>query len=57
MAVQAPAIVESHRPPQHWPTEGSIEFHHYSTQYREGLDPVLKDLSFKIAGKTKAGSA
>jgi ABC-type multidrug transport system fused ATPase/permease subunit len=40
-------------PPQEWPKEGVLEFHHVSLRYRENLPLALNDLSFKIpAGKT-----
>ena len=42
-------------PPKDWPSEGEIEFDHYSAKYRENLDPVLKDISFSIQSKEKIG--
>ena len=50
---EAPAIVESHRPPPEWPSEGHVKFDQYSTRYREGLDLVLQDISVKVPGGTK----
>ncbi|XP_014250122.1 multidrug resistance-associated protein 1 isoform X2 [Cimex lectularius] len=38
-----------------WPTNGVIEFHDFKVRYREGLDLVLKGLSFKINGSEKVG--
>ncbi|OLY82777.1 Metal resistance protein YCF1 [Smittium mucronatum] len=39
----------------HWPGKGSLEFKSYSTVYREGLKPVLKNLSFDIKASEKGG--
>lgn len=47
------------------PKEGRITFDHYSTRYREGLDLVLKNISFEvqpgesvgIVGRTGAGKS
>ncbi len=40
---------------QNWPTEGVVEFSNYSVQYREGLPPALKNLSFRINASEKIG--
>ncbi|KAF9207542.1 Multidrug resistance-associated protein 1 [Haplosporangium sp. Z 27] len=45
------AIKSGQWPPQ----QGSIEFIDYSTRYREGLDLVLKHMTFKVAGGEKIG--
>uniref|UniRef100_A0A8C4NL06 ABC-type glutathione-S-conjugate transporter n=1 Tax=Eptatretus burgeri TaxID=7764 RepID=A0A8C4NL06_EPTBU len=47
--------LESKRPPDGWPSEGRLEFHKYSVRYRQGLDLVLKNLSFNICGGEKIG--
>ena len=52
---EAEAIVEDNRPPQNWPANGSVEFINYSTRYREELEPVLKNLTFKIEAHEKIG--
>ncbi|KAK0727856.1 hypothetical protein B0T26DRAFT_748151 [Lasiosphaeria miniovina] len=52
---EAAAIVEDNRPPANWPAQGSVEFINYSTRYREGLDPVLRGLTFKIEAREKIG--
>ncbi|KAI8894564.1 P-loop containing nucleoside triphosphate hydrolase protein [Globomyces pollinis-pini] len=36
-----------------WPTKGDIVFNDFETTYREGLEPVLKDLSLNINGGDK----
>ena len=38
-----------------WPSRGEISFENYSTRYREGLDLVLRNVSFKIRGGEKVG--
>ncbi len=52
---EAAAIVEKNRPPENWPAQGSVEFINYTTRYRAELDPVLRNLNFKIAAKEKVG--
>ncbi|KAI1822918.1 multidrug resistance-associated protein [Xylaria intraflava] len=52
---EAAAINEKHRPLKDWPANGSVEFLGYSTRYRKELDPVLKDVSFKIEPRQKVG--
>uniref|UniRef100_UPI00358F56A6 multidrug resistance-associated protein 1-like isoform X1 n=1 Tax=Myxine glutinosa TaxID=7769 RepID=UPI00358F56A6 len=47
--------LESKRPPDGWPSEGHVEFHRFSVRYRQGLDLVLKNLSFNISGGEKIG--
>ncbi|KAH8878723.1 P-loop containing nucleoside triphosphate hydrolase protein [Thozetella sp. PMI_491] len=52
---EAAAIVEKSRVPQDWPAQGSVEFVNYTTRYRKELDPVLRNLSFKINAREKVG--
>jgi ABC-type multidrug transport system fused ATPase/permease subunit len=52
---EADAIVEKNRPPENWPAQGSVEFINYSTRYRKELDPVLRDVTFRINPKEKVG--
>ncbi|PVU98628.1 hypothetical protein BB559_001437 [Furculomyces boomerangus] len=40
---------------ENWPSKGEIEFSHYSTKYREGLEPVLKNINAKILPGEKVG--
>lgn len=40
---------------KHWPQEGRIEFINYSTRYREGMDLVLKSISFTVERGQKIG--
>ncbi|XP_034128594.1 multidrug resistance-associated protein 1 isoform X6 [Drosophila guanche] len=41
--------------PQHWPEEGRVEFQNFQVRYREGLDLVLRGVSFNITGGEKVG--
>ncbi|KAB5531239.1 hypothetical protein GE09DRAFT_1146361 [Coniochaeta sp. 2T2.1] len=52
---EADAIVEKNRPPTNWPAQGAVEFINYSTSYRKELDPVLRNLTFKIGAREKVG--
>ncbi|KAJ1887391.1 hypothetical protein LPJ66_009144, partial [Kickxella alabastrina] len=52
---EAPEVIEDNRPAQSWPEKGLVEFKGYSARYREGLDLVLRDLSFRVLPKQKVG--
>ncbi|KAF2750248.1 hypothetical protein M011DRAFT_509795 [Sporormia fimetaria CBS 119925] len=52
---EAAPVIPHNRPPKNWPSEGSVEFVKYSTRYREDLDKVLKNVSFKILPGEKVG--
>ncbi|KAJ1931525.1 hypothetical protein FBU59_006679, partial [Linderina macrospora] len=52
---EAPEVIQDNRPTEDWPEQGVVEFRNYSTRYREGLDLVLKDLSFRVQPKQKVG--
>lgn len=41
--------------PDSWPAVGCIEFNSVIASYRPGLEPVLKDISFKIPGGSSVG--
>ncbi|KAF9400709.1 hypothetical protein BGZ76_007670, partial [Entomortierella beljakovae] len=41
--------------PENWPHAGHIEFRNYSTRYRQGLDLVVKDISFTVQPAEKIG--
>ncbi|KAF9432051.1 hypothetical protein BGZ76_011324 [Entomortierella beljakovae] len=61
---EAPEETGAHLP-ENWPSHGQLAFKNYSTRYREGLDLVLKDVSFEvqpgerigIVGRTGAGKS
>jgi len=52
---EAPYRIPETKPPQNWPSNAVIEFKDLKMRYREGLDLVLKGLSFKIQSKEKVG--
>lgn len=52
---EAPTVIEGHRPGKDWPSTGAITFNKYTTRYRDGLDPVLKDISLNIKPSEKIG--
>ena len=52
---EAPQRIPETQPPNDWPSKGAVEFHHYSTRYRHDLEPVLRDLNFKIEAGEKVG--
>ncbi|KAI2608176.1 P-loop containing nucleoside triphosphate hydrolase protein [Hypoxylon fragiforme] len=52
---EAAPINEKNRPPQNWPAHGAVEFIGYTTRYRKELDPVLKNVTFKIDPREKVG--
>ncbi|KAI1317550.1 hypothetical protein EDD11_008244 [Mortierella claussenii] len=41
--------------PESWPDQGRVIFKNYSTRYREGLDLVIKHLSFEVKPGEKLG--
>ncbi|KAK4005312.1 hypothetical protein OUZ56_007029 [Daphnia magna] len=50
-----PAIVKDRRPPQDWPTKGSIQFSNVKMRYRHHLPLVLDGVSFDIEPQAKIG--
>ncbi|KAF8202113.1 multidrug resistance-associated ABC transporter [Pholiota molesta] len=52
---EAPQEIPETKPAGIWPSEGAIEFRNYSTQYRPGLDLILKDINLQIKPKEKIG--
>jgi ABC-type multidrug transport system fused ATPase/permease subunit len=52
---EAEAVIEETRPAANWPSQGSVEFIGYTTRYRSDLDPVLREVSFKIKPLEKVG--
>jgi ABC-type multidrug transport system fused ATPase/permease subunit len=55
MPTEAPAVIDSSRPPPGWPSEGQILFNSYSVRYRPELDLVLKRINCSIAAGEKIG--
>ncbi|KAK3020240.1 hypothetical protein RJ639_045476, partial [Escallonia herrerae] len=52
---EAPAIIESNRPPPGWPSSGLIKFEDVVLRYKPGLPAVLCGLSFSISPCEKVG--
>ncbi|ORY72055.1 ABC transporter type 1, transmembrane domain-containing protein [Pseudomassariella vexata] len=52
---EAEPINEKNRPPKNWPAQGTVEFIGYSTSYRADLEPVLRNVTFKIKPFEKVG--
>jgi ABC-type multidrug transport system fused ATPase/permease subunit len=52
---EAPNVIFKSRPSIGWPAHGQITFKDYSTRYREGLDPVLKEINLQIKPREKIG--
>ncbi|OEJ88398.1 Bile pigment transporter 1 [Hanseniaspora osmophila] len=52
---EKPLIIDEHRVPENWPSEGKIEFKDYTTSYRADLDPSLKKVSVEIKPREKVG--
>ncbi|KAF9107853.1 hypothetical protein BGX29_004457 [Mortierella sp. GBA35] len=53
---EAPSsLPEDSNLPENWPSSGKIEFRNYSTRYRQGLDLVVKDISFEVQPAEKVG--
>ncbi|KAL9928611.1 multidrug-Resistance like Protein 1 isoform 6-T8 [Glossina fuscipes fuscipes] len=52
---EAPWEVETLKLPRNWPNEGRVVFENFKVRYREGLDLVLKGISFTINGGEKVG--
>ncbi|KAG0282296.1 hypothetical protein BGZ96_000629 [Linnemannia gamsii] len=53
---EAPSsLPEDAKLPENWPQTGHIEFRNYSTRYRQGLELVVKDISFDVQPAEKVG--
>uniref|UniRef100_A0A1B0AEN6 ABC transmembrane type-1 domain-containing protein n=1 Tax=Glossina pallidipes TaxID=7398 RepID=A0A1B0AEN6_GLOPL len=52
---EAPWEIETLKLPRNWPNEGRVVFENFKVRYREGLDLVLKGISFTINGGEKVG--
>ncbi|KAH8403128.1 hypothetical protein KR222_005772 [Zaprionus bogoriensis] len=49
------ALEEDKKKPRNWPAQGRVEFQNFQVRYREGLDLVLRGVSFNITGGEKVG--
>lgn len=52
---EAPWDVPTNQPSNNWPENGQVEFKDYQLRYREGLDLVLRGISFTVKGGEKVG--
>ncbi|KAF9319235.1 hypothetical protein BG003_009564 [Podila horticola] len=52
--MEAPAVTGVSLP-ESWPQQGRVVFKSYSARYREGLDLVIKDVSFEVKPAEKVG--
>ena len=52
---EAPYRLSGSCTPSNWPQEGIISFDHYKTRYRDGLDLVLRGITFKVESGEKIG--
>lgn len=52
---EAKAIIPDSRPPANWPSHGAIQFINYATRYRADLEPVLRNITFKIQAGERVG--
>jgi ABC-type multidrug transport system fused ATPase/permease subunit len=52
---EAEAYNEKTKPALNWPSQGAVEFINYTTRYREDLEPVLRNVTFKINPLEKVG--
>ncbi|XP_055920592.1 multidrug resistance-associated protein 1-like [Eupeodes corollae] len=52
---EAPWEIADVKTPNGWPHDGRVMFENYMVRYREGLDLVLKGVTFDITGGEKVG--
>lgn len=55
MEHEAPWKLPGENVPQDWPSNGVIVFEDFKVRYREGLEPVLKGISFTVKRGEKVG--
>lgn len=48
--------IEDRKVPDNWPDKGEIKFNDFRVRYREGLELVLKGLTFTVNGGEKVRS-
>jgi ATP-binding cassette subfamily C (CFTR/MRP) protein 1 len=53
MLQEAPWDIPTNQPSGNWPEKGEVEFKDYQVRYREGLDLVLRGISFTVKGGEK----
>lgn len=47
--------IAENRPTKYWPDAGTVEFRNFQVRYRDGLDLVLKGITFTVNGGEKIG--
>ncbi|KAL6008314.1 ATP-binding cassette sub- C member 9 [Asimina triloba] len=52
---EAPLVIEDCRPPNNWPTVGTISFRNLQVRYAEHLPVVLRNITCTFPGKMKVG--
>ncbi|XP_044001771.1 multidrug resistance-associated protein 1 isoform X9 [Aphidius gifuensis] len=52
---EAPWEIKNTTPQKNWPQNGCVVFDNFKVRYREGLELVLKGVTFKINGGEKVG--
>ncbi|XP_071950511.1 ATP-binding cassette sub-family C member 5-like isoform X2 [Antedon mediterranea] len=55
LASEATTVVDSNRPPDDWPSSGTIQFSGLKMRYRPNLPLVLKGVTFTIESEEKIG--
>ncbi|XP_068141679.1 multidrug resistance-associated protein 1 isoform X2 [Drosophila tropicalis] len=48
-------LPQDNNKPRNWPEQGRVQFENFQVRYREGLDLVLRGVSFNITGGEKVG--
>lgn len=52
---EAPWQMPNENVPKDWPQNGHVQFKNIDLRYRDGLDLVLRQLSFTVNGTEKVG--
>eukprot|EP01026_Neomeris_dumetosa_P021529 TRINITY_DN1880_c0_g1_i5.p2 TRINITY_DN1880_c0_g1~~TRINITY_DN1880_c0_g1_i5.p2 ORF type:complete len:273 (-),score=38.86 TRINITY_DN1880_c0_g1_i5:206-1024(-) len=52
---EAPTVIKENRPSDGWPDAGNIAYKSVSMRYRNGLDAVLKQVSFEVGASQSIG--
>eukprot|EP01116_Phalansterium_solitarium_P010898 TRINITY_DN263_c0_g2_i2.p1 TRINITY_DN263_c0_g2~~TRINITY_DN263_c0_g2_i2.p1 ORF type:complete len:1470 (+),score=645.31 TRINITY_DN263_c0_g2_i2:96-4505(+) len=55
LPTEGATVIEDSRPPANWPSEAKIQFRNVKLRYREGLELVLRGISFDVKPKEKIG--
>lgn len=55
MEQEAPWEMPDENVPENWPSRGEIRVENLQVRYREGLEPVLKGISFSVDSGQKVG--